>query len=211
MVRAMLTVALVVAAFGLCGCGAAQQAAADRDFDAIAQATATDLKDKSVDPIRDKVPFMGNGGINAMSAPDSCPNEEEKRALIVLRSKTDEFRSKVVSLNDKYSFRDLPQMLKAMDAMSYGLVKLYRCEITYQQYAEAYERIRNNADQDFAAVKAQIDAENQARAQAAAAAFGAAAQGIGQAMQQQEAIRRANRPRQTSCKQIGNRIDCTTF
>ncbi|MHC1790296.1 hypothetical protein [Solidesulfovibrio sp.] len=195
----------------LCGCGAAKQSAADKEFKAISDETVAALSDKSIDPIRDKAPFFGNGRITSTMAPNSCPDDTEKQAINAVRTQMVAFKDKILGLNNKYSFRDMPQMLKAMDAVSLGLAKLYRCELTYQQYAEAYEIIRNGAQQDFVAVKAQIDAEDAQRTRAAVAAFGAALQGAGQAMQQQEAIRQANRPRQTTCRQIGNRVDCTTY
>lgn len=211
MKKVAMVVAVLVMTVQMYGCGAAKQAAADREFDKLADETTLALNDKSIDPIRDKAPFFSNGKITATMAPASCPTEIEKQAINALRVHLATLKNKTLALNDKYSFRDMPQMLRAMDAMSFSLISLYKCDMTYQQYAESYERIKSGAEQDLVAVKAQIQAENAQQAQAAAAAFGAALQGAGQAMQQQEAIRQANRPRQTSCKQIGNRVDCTTY
>ena len=211
MKRCVLGLVCLAVFVQLCGCGAARQAAADKEMSSLGDETKAALGDKSLDPIRGKVPFFGNSQVTATTAPDSCPNEEEKRAINALRGHLAAFKSKALSLNDKYTFRDMPQMLRTMDAVSFSLIKLYKCELTYQQYAEVHEMIKSRSEQDLVAVQAQIETEKAQRAQAMAAAFGAALQDAGQAMQQREAIRQANKPVRTTCRQVGDHVDCTTY
>jgi hypothetical protein len=211
----MLAAALMVTALGLFGCGAAQQAAVRKEVAQTEQLMATEFSDKRLDPIRGKVPFFGNRGIVSTTVGESCPDDTEKQAINVLREKILVAKSRYYSLANQFSFYDSSEVMSFLNIEDYNLSRLYKCQLNFQTYIDTMNRALDSAKESSLAKKRDYEEQERIKSQQAAAAFGAALQSAGQAMQQQEAIRQANRqanqPRQTTCRKNGDKIDCTTF
>lgn len=211
MKRAIVALTAVVVVAQLWGCGVVRRAAVMSDASESNSIAMARFSTKDLDPIRGKASFPGSGLKSPTSAPNECPTEQEKIAINRLREIMIDNKNDLESLVSKHNFKDGRPPILGLEALIYNAGKLYRCEMTYQQYAEERERI-NSLVKDAMMNIAQADAyEKRIRAQQTAAAFGAALQNAGVAIQQQEAIRQANRPRQTICRQIGDSVKCTTY
>lgn len=211
MKRAIVALAAVVVVAQLWGCGVVQQAAVRKEVAQTEQLMATEFSDKRLDPIRGKVPFFGNRGIVSTTVGESCPDDTEKQAINVLREKILVAKARYYSLANQFSFYDSSEVMSFLNIEDYNLSRLYKCQLNFQTYIDTMNRALDSAKESSLAKKRDYEEQERIKSQQAAAAFGAALQGVGNAMQQQEASRRANRPRQTSCRQIGDTIDCTTF
>lgn len=195
----------------LTGCAAARQAELNKEIAAAKEQTLLQLTDKRLDPIRAKVSFPGNKVSVPTSLPDECPNENEKDAINTLRGILALEKATVSSLDSQFVVYDSDIVLTYLSSVDSNLGKLYRCELTFQTYAESGQRLRDMAEQDSIKLKQQVTAEERLRTQRALTAFGDAMQNVSNSIQQQEAMRQSNRPTHTRCVKNGSAIDCTTY
>lgn len=211
MKRAIVALAAVVVVGMLSGCGVAQRAAARKDLAANEQQMNVEYSDHGLDPIRGKVPFRGNRNIVPTSLNEECPNDAEKEAINLLRQKINKTKQDYYVLINKYNFYDSKELVDFLSIEDFNLGRLYKCQLNFQTYAETMERAKDVAQSSAMAKGQEMERVRQIQAQQAAAAFGAALQNAGAALQQQEAIRQANRPRQTICRRVGDTVNCTEF
>ena len=166
--KSLLTVVLgIVLLVG--GCAEMSKSAGDKAAEQFQQRTAVRYVDPGLDSIRKFVPFYKNDPGVPSSLPDTCPSDEQKISINVLREKIQRVRADLMEIGSQYSYYNLHIVLESLTKIDTNLGKLYRCELTFQQYAEAHRTITNEEDEKSVIARNNRDAQRNREADEAAA------------------------------------------
>lgn len=164
---AMVLISSVV--FVLCGCAELSQSSRDQAVSQLHQRSSASFSDPRLNPIKNCAPYYSNDPGTPSSLPDTCPSDEQKIAINLLRDKIKTRRADMLEVEGRFSFYDTPVHMEFMTKADAYLGKLYRCEMTFQQYAEAYNTAVNEAEQKALVAKRDESSRRNREADEAAA------------------------------------------